>query len=95
MIEAFNRQYAMKWDVIVPPPTLCTDNGVMVAWSAVEKFQRGVSDLIEEEKQDVIARWPLGPHIGIEVETVLKRLKDDVKAARRAKYSTCSISSTT
>ena len=25
------------WRLVVPPPRLCTDNGVMVAWSAIEK----------------------------------------------------------
>ena len=88
-MEEHNREYDARWDIYVPPPKLCTDNGVMVAWSAIKKFQAGVSDAIEEEKtQDVIARWPLGPHIGKEVEIVLRSLKDEEKAARRAKYST-------
>jgi N6-L-threonylcarbamoyladenine synthase len=40
----------------VPPPRLCTDNGVMVAWSAVEKLKLGFSDAVAD--QDVYARWP-------------------------------------
>ncbi|MDD3028896.1 MAG: tRNA (adenosine(37)-N6)-threonylcarbamoyltransferase complex transferase subunit TsaD [Alphaproteobacteria bacterium] len=39
-----------------PPPSLCTDNGVMVAWAGLERFRRGESDGF-----DVAARprWPL------------------------------------
>lgn len=44
------------WRLVVPPPRLCTDNGVMVAWAAIEKLRLGFSDVIEE--QDVFARWP-------------------------------------
>jgi tRNA A37 threonylcarbamoyltransferase TsaD len=36
---------AMK--LIFPPPALCTDNGVMVAWAGIEKLQLGISDSIE------------------------------------------------
>lgn len=44
--------------LVFPPPSLCTDNGVMSAWSGVEKLLLGISDAIEG--QEVIARWPLG-----------------------------------
>ena len=44
------------WELVVPPPRLCTDNGVMVAWAAIEKLRCGFSDVIEG--QDVFARWP-------------------------------------
>lgn len=42
--------------LVVPPPALCTDNGVMVAWAGAERLHLGVSDGL-----DVIARarWPL------------------------------------
>ena len=43
--------------MVVPPPRLCTDNGVMVAWSAIEKASLGFSDEIDEEVE-VIPRWP-------------------------------------
>jgi N6-L-threonylcarbamoyladenine synthase len=45
-----------QWRLVVPPPRLCTDNGVMVAWAAIEKLRLGYSDRIEG--QDVYARWP-------------------------------------
>lgn len=44
------------WELVVPPPWLCTDNGVMVAWAAIEKLRLGFSDVLEG--QDVHARWP-------------------------------------
>ncbi len=42
--------------VIVPPPRLCSDNGVMIAWAGAERFARGLTDPL-----DVAARprWPL------------------------------------
>ena len=47
------------WQLLVPPPRLCTDNGVMVAWAACENLRRGTAH--EAEGQLVRARWPLGP----------------------------------
>jgi len=44
--------------LIVPPPPLCTDNGVMIAWAGVERFSLGfVDDLAVRAR----ARWPLDP----------------------------------
>ena len=45
-----------EWEFYVPPPRLCTDNGVMAAWAGVEKLKCGVSDVAEE--QEVYARYP-------------------------------------
>ena len=48
-----------SWRLVVPPPRLCTDNGVMVAWAAVEALEaHGTSH--QAEGQLVRARWPLG-----------------------------------
>eukprot|EP01039_Chlorochromonas_danica_P004505 gene4505-4941_t len=44
--------------LIFPPIPLCTDNAVMVAWTGIEKFNRGISNSIEG--QEVSPRWPLG-----------------------------------
>ena len=48
-------------DLIFPPVSLCTDNGVMAAWAGIEKLVLGISDPIEE--QEAVARWPLGSQI--------------------------------
>ena len=46
---------AHGWALAVPAPRLCTDNGAMVAWAAIEKLNLGVSDALDDE---VLARWP-------------------------------------
>ena len=45
--------------LIVPPPALCTDNAVMVAWAGIEHRHRGRStDALDTPAR---ARWPLDP----------------------------------
>ena len=44
------------WAMHVPPPRLCTDQGAMSAWAAVERLCVGSSDLAED--QEVFARYP-------------------------------------
>ena len=52
------------WQMVVPPARLCTDNGVMVAWAAVERLREGMSN--DAEGQEVYARLPLGRSAGAE-----------------------------
>ena len=42
--------------LVVAPPALCTDNGVMIAWAGMERLKRGVADGLDVEPR---ARWPL------------------------------------
>ncbi len=44
--------------LIVPPPRLCTDNGVMIAWAGQERLALG---LIDDLRAPARARWPLDP----------------------------------
>ena len=44
--------------LIVPPPALCTDNGVMVAWAGLERLVLGLTDDLAVPAR---ARWPLDP----------------------------------
>lgn len=54
--------------VCAPPPVYCTDNGVMVAWTAIERLRQGLGepaprfqDLTEAERFcEARPRWPLG-----------------------------------
>ncbi|KAM3344564.1 putative tRNA N6-adenosine threonylcarbamoyltransferase, mitochondrial isoform X2 [Capsicum galapagoense] len=52
--------------LVCPPPSLCTDNGVMVAWTGIEHFRLGRFDLPppvnepEDAVLDLRPRWPLG-----------------------------------
>jgi N6-L-threonylcarbamoyladenine synthase len=44
--------------LLVPPPALCTDNGVMVAWAGLERLALGLTDDLAAPAR---ARWPLDP----------------------------------
>lgn len=44
------------WSMFVPPPRLCTDQGSMSAWAAVERLMLGSSD--DPSNQEVFARYP-------------------------------------
>ncbi|MDE2030465.1 MAG: tRNA (adenosine(37)-N6)-threonylcarbamoyltransferase complex transferase subunit TsaD [Alphaproteobacteria bacterium] len=39
-----------------PPPKLCTDNGVMVAWAGLERLRLGLTDPLDTASRP---RWPL------------------------------------
>jgi glycoprotease/Kae1 family metallohydrolase len=66
---AFERAAAaLGLALVVPPPSLCTDNGVMVAWAGAERLAAGVADLPRPEGApspppdgwvDCRPRWPL------------------------------------
>ncbi len=45
-------------DLVVPPPRLCTDNGVMIAWAGIERLRLGLTDGLDAPAR---ARWPLDP----------------------------------
>ena len=74
------------WQLLVPPPRLCTDNGVMVAWAACENLRRGTAH--EAEGQLVRARWPLGPPATgarrAREADAAKRRKGELKRSQRA-----------
>ena len=42
--------------LVVAPPALCTDNGVMIAWAGMERLQLGATDALDVQPR---ARWPL------------------------------------
>ncbi|KAG2729676.1 hypothetical protein I3843_01G256200 [Carya illinoinensis] len=52
--------------LVCPPPNLCTDNGVMVAWTGIEHLRMGrfdpppPADEPEDLVYDLRPRWPLG-----------------------------------
>lgn len=45
-----------------PPAKLCTDNGVMIAWAGIERYNLG---LFDEYEIDFIPDWPLEELKGI------------------------------
>lgn len=69
-LRAALRDVAEKYEVelVLPPIQYCTDNGVMIAWAAIEKIHRyGLTSLQADPKGlEVRARWPLGEYVGPE-----------------------------
>jgi N6-L-threonylcarbamoyladenine synthase len=55
-LEALCAKRQDPWAMFVPPPRLCTDQGSMSAWAAVERLMVGSSD--EPANQEVFARYP-------------------------------------
>jgi len=43
---------------VAPPPELCTDNGAMIAWAAIERLKAGMTDGFDFAPRP---RWPLDP----------------------------------
>ncbi len=54
VVEAAIAPYGLP--LYAPPPRLCTDNAVMIAWAGVERFRLGQADDLTAEPR---ARWPL------------------------------------
>ena len=42
--------------LVVPPPALCTDNGIMIAWAGMERLRLGLTDTLDFKPKP---RWPL------------------------------------
>ncbi len=42
--------------LVLPPPSLCTDNGIMVAWAGIERLALGLTDGLDAAARP---RWPL------------------------------------
>jgi N6-L-threonylcarbamoyladenine synthase len=47
---------AKGFEIMAPPPHLCTDNGAMIAWAGVEHAERERFDDLATGPR---ARWPL------------------------------------
>uniref|UniRef100_A0A8C0HY58 N(6)-L-threonylcarbamoyladenine synthase n=1 Tax=Balaenoptera musculus TaxID=9771 RepID=A0A8C0HY58_BALMU len=69
---------ATQCTLLCPPPRLCTDNGIMIAWNGVERLRAGLGILHSTEGIRYEPKCPLGADISKEVgEAAIKvpRLK--------------------
>ncbi|KAF6174351.1 hypothetical protein GIB67_014527 [Kingdonia uniflora] len=63
--------------LVCPPPKLCTDNGVMVAWTGIEHFRKGrfdpppSADEPDDYTIDLRPRWPLGEETQMQVANLV------------------------
>ncbi|CAF1151503.1 unnamed protein product [Adineta ricciae] len=57
-------------ELVCPPPQLCTDNGIMIAWNGIERYQRSLN-VLSKMPEDLVpeGRSPLGPDISEQVRT--------------------------
>jgi N6-L-threonylcarbamoyladenine synthase len=58
VIRAAVSAVAQAWNftLVAPPPRLCTDNAVMVAWTGIERLRLGLTDELDFAPRP---RWPL------------------------------------
>ena len=66
---------AMGFEVHVPPPRLCTDNGVMIAWNGVELWKAGRGGTRCLDAVDIEARSPIGTDVSEDVASMSLKCK--------------------
>jgi N6-L-threonylcarbamoyladenine synthase len=60
-LENVSKEFGLSF--LAPPKELCTDNGAMIAWAGLERFQKGYMDGLDFKPRP---RWPLEDLKGIE-----------------------------
>ncbi|XP_051009735.1 tRNA N6-adenosine threonylcarbamoyltransferase, mitochondrial [Acomys russatus] len=58
---------ATQCTLLCPPPRLCTDNGIMIAWNGIERLRAGLGILHDVEDVRYEPKCPLGVDISKEV----------------------------
>ncbi|XP_070791778.1 tRNA N6-adenosine threonylcarbamoyltransferase, mitochondrial [Pituophis catenifer annectens] len=59
---------ATNFTLVCPPPRLCTDNGVMIAWNGIEKLSAGLDIFYNVEHFRYEPKAPLGTDISEQVK---------------------------
>ncbi|XP_054828491.1 tRNA N6-adenosine threonylcarbamoyltransferase, mitochondrial isoform X2 [Eublepharis macularius] len=65
---------ATGFSLLCPPPRLCTDNGVMIAWNGIERLRAGLGVLHSIEGIKYEPKAPLGTDISEQVERAAIRV---------------------
>ena len=66
---------AMGFEVHVPPPRLCTDNGVMIAWNGQELWALGRGATRDLDAVDIEAKSPIGVDVSEDVANMSLKCK--------------------
>ncbi|XP_045764465.1 probable tRNA N6-adenosine threonylcarbamoyltransferase, mitochondrial [Maniola jurtina] len=61
--------YEFEYQIYRPQPKLCTDNGIMIAWNGLEKWQRNIDIVTNVNSLDIKSVSPLG-------ESLISRVKE-------------------
>ncbi|CAG0918389.1 unnamed protein product [Notodromas monacha] len=59
---------AYEYDIKIPPPKLCTDNGIMIAWNGVERWRVGAGMTTDYDSVTFVGKSPIGTSEADEVE---------------------------
>nr|XP_056717209.1 tRNA N6-adenosine threonylcarbamoyltransferase, mitochondrial [Euleptes europaea] len=65
---------AAGFSLLCPPPRLCTDNGIMIAWNGIERLRAGLGVLYSTEGIRYEPKAPLGTDISEQVKKAAIRL---------------------
>ncbi|XP_030763054.1 probable tRNA N6-adenosine threonylcarbamoyltransferase, mitochondrial [Sitophilus oryzae] len=53
----------LNYKLVRPPPKLCTDNGIMIAWNGVERWKAGIGIYTEFDNIEIEKSSPLGKRL--------------------------------
>ncbi|GAB6033348.1 hypothetical protein CHUAL_013115 [Chamberlinius hualienensis] len=57
----------LSYQVVFPPSSLCSDNGIMIAWNGMERLQANIGVTYDLDSVDIEATSPLGEDISAKV----------------------------
>ncbi len=47
----------MEYELFCPPPKLCTDNGIMIAWNGMERWKAGVGIAHDLDAVNIMGKY--------------------------------------
>nr|XP_028606218.1 probable tRNA N6-adenosine threonylcarbamoyltransferase, mitochondrial [Podarcis muralis] len=73
---------ATDFALVCPPPRLCTDNGVMIAWNGIERLCAGLGVLYSTEGIRYEPKALLGTDISEEVQKASIKMPDQIRCEK-------------